>query len=255
MQHKYLRYLLVICLVTGSLLSSSVVLAQTTKKDPYEKFNRAMFTFNEKLDKYILKPVARVYNTVLPKPVNNSINRFFENLDDVPTVLNDVLQTNLYQATSDSWRFVINSTIGIGGLFDVASHIGLPDNSEDFGLTLAKWGYTKSNYLVLPFWGAKTLRDTLAMPINYITTPYFYLKNPKVSYGLYGLSVVNQRAQLLRFEKVYEQMALDRYIFVRNAYLQRRAYLIKRDTELKDPYTKQDKEPATSDNDFYYLDE
>ncbi len=204
--------------------------------DPYEPFNRVMFTFNDWIDKLILKPVASVYNAVLPKPVTKSLSNFYSNIDNVPTIINDVLQFNFYQATSDSWRLLINSTVGIVGLFDVASHIGLEPNTEDFGLTLARWGYEKSNYLVLPFLGPLTVRDAIAWPINYqYMTIYPYINPVSTRYVLYGTGIVVRRAELLRYQDVFQQATLDKYVFLRNAYMQRRAYLIERNKQLGDP--------------------
>ncbi|MBN1684046.1 MAG: VacJ family lipoprotein [Gammaproteobacteria bacterium] len=238
-------------------LSEDTIDELSPEVDPHERFNRDMFRFNEKLDKYILKPVAKTYDTLVPQPLSNGINRAFLNLDNITNIFNDLLQTNFYQATSDSWRFIVNSTVGILGLVDVASKIGLQQNTQDFGLTLAKWGYQKSTYLVLPFFGPRTVRDTLAMPVNYFTTVYPYMKNMRVRNGLYVLDVVNKRVQLLRFEDVYEQMAIDKYVFLRNAYLQRRKYLIGQtaETEAEDTSPKADSQTLQEDDDYYYLDE
>lgn len=232
---RYGHYLASI--TAGVFLSLSIPAYANNPQDPYEPFNRAMYQFNDGLDRFILKPVATVYNAVIPKPVAKSFSNFFSNIDTVPTLINDLLQCNFYQATSDAWRLVINSTIGILGFFDVASHIGLEPNSEDFGLTLARWGYKNSNYLVLPFFGPSTVRDTVGLPINYYAFsvyPYIYPQQDR--YALYGAGVVVRRADLLRFEGVMQQAALDKYIFMRDAYLQRRNHLIERNEQLGNPY-------------------
>lgn len=224
---------LIVCL----FMSFSAPLFATNPDDPYEPFNRAMFQFNDGLDRFILKPIATVYNAVIPKPVAKCMGNFFSNLDTVPTVINDLLQANFYQAASDSWRLVINSTVGILGFFDVASHMGLEPNAEDFGLTLAQWGYTKSNFLVLPFLGPSTVRDAVGWPINYYAFsvyPHIYPQEDR--YALYGLGVIVRRADYLRFEGVMQQAALDKYIFMRDAYLQRRNHLIERNKQLGNPY-------------------
>lgn len=214
--------------------------------DPYEPVNRAIYTFNEVLDKLILKPVATVYNKIIPNPIRKGIKNFYGNIDTIPTVINDVLQGNIYQATSDTWRLVINSTIGILGFFDVATEIGLDPNTEDFGLTLAQWGYTKSNYLVLPFFGPSTPRDAVGIPIDYYAfSIYPYIHPPIRRYEIYGLGVVARRADLLSYENVMEQVSIDRYAFLRDAYLQRRAYLIQRNKELGDPYLNKNKQEAS----------
>ncbi len=195
--------------------------------DPYEKFNRAMFNFNDHLDRWILKPIATLYNKILPTPLNKGIHNVFNNIQTVPTIVNDVLQFNFYQATNDMWRLGINSTIGIGGLFDVATRIHLPAYQNDFGLTLAHWGYKQSNYLVLPFWGPSTPRDGIGMPIDYYAfSVYPWIQPRAVQYGVYALSVVDARAQLLRYQNVMDAAAFDKYVFVRNAYMQRRAFQV-----------------------------
>lgn len=206
-------------------------------KDPYEKFNRVVYHFNNGFDLAILKPIATVYSKVVPKPLSKGISNFFSNLDTIPTVLNDILQANCYQATSDFWRFVINSTAGLLGFIDVASEIGLERNFEDFGLTLAQWGYKDSNYLVLPFLGPSTVRDGIAWPINYqFFTIYPYIQPARVRYQLYISGVISKRADFLYYQDFLRQAAVDKYAFMRDAYLQRRAYLIERNQELGDPY-------------------
>lgn len=214
-----------------------------TKKDPYERFNRVMYNFNDFLDNAVLKPVATFYNKVMPKPLNKGIKNFYSNIDTIPTVFNDVLQGNFYQASSDAWRLGINSTIGIVGFFDFAADMGLDPNQEDFGLTLAQWGYTDSNYLVLPFFGPSTPRDAVGLPVDYyIFSIYPHIKPPMRRYELYALGVVARRADLLSYQNVLEEASIDKYAFLRDAYLQRRAYLIQRNKELGDPYLEKNKQ-------------
>lgn len=210
---------------------------QTKVDDPWESMNRIIFSFDDSLDQYILKPAAEFYNKVMPKPLNRGVHNIYENISNIQNIGNDLLQANFYQATADSWRFLINTTAGIGGTFDVANDMGLYQNDEDFGLTLAHWGYTDSRYLVLPFFGPSTIRDTIGMPIDYFAfSPYPRIKNMRLRYTLYALDIINQRAQLLQYQDLYEKFSLDKYIFVRNAYLQRRAGQIQRNKELSDPY-------------------
>lgn len=223
-------------LLAGLTIGCSAFAADNPK-DPYEKFNRVMYGFNQVFDTVILKPVSQLYIKIIPKPLSKGIGNFFNNIDNIPTVINDVLQANFYQATSDSWRFAINSTVGLLGFFDVASMIGLEPNSEDLGLTLARWGYKNSNYLVVPFLGPSTVRDALAWPVNYYYfTVYPYIYPVRARYALYSLGVVSRRADLLRFQGVFAQAAVDKYTFMRDAYMQRRAYLIERNEQLGDPY-------------------
>lgn len=194
--------------------------------DPLEKINRIFFNFNDKLDCYILKPIAILYNKIVPKPLNLGIHNVFSNLNNLPTIGNDILQLHFYQMTCDVWRFAINTTVGIGGLFDIASTMGLKATSNDFGLTLARWGWNHSTYLVLPFFGPNTFRDGIDIPVDYYAFSIYPRLPESATYALFGISVVDRRAQLLKFQDVMEEAALDRYVFFRNAYLQRRSYQI-----------------------------
>lgn len=218
-----------------------VVDSSQLNNDPYEKFNRVVFSFNDTLDKYILKPIATLYVHIVPRPLVTGIRNFFFNIDTIPTVANDLLQVNFYQATRDSWRLMINSTVGVLGFFDVATHIGLIPNKEDFGLTLARWGYAHSNYLVLPLLGPSTPRDMIGIPVDYyVFSVYPHIDPESARYELYGMSYISRRAELLNFQNIMRQAAVDRYIFVREAYMQRRAWLIERNKELGDPYLESD---------------
>jgi phospholipid-binding lipoprotein MlaA len=205
----------------------------TTVKDPYEWFNRPVFTFNDKLDKFILKPIATGYNAIMPTPLNQGIHNVFLNIGNLPTIANDLLQFNFYQSANDIWRLIINTTVGVGGLFDIGSRIGLKQYSNDFGLTLAAWGYENSNYLVLPFFGPSTPRDGVGIPVDYfLFSIYPYIQPESTRYEIYGLGVVDRRAQLLKYQQVLEEAAVDRYAFVRDAYMQRRAYQIQENDHL-----------------------
>lgn len=195
--------------------------------DPYEGFNRIMFDFNDRVDTTVLKPVATFYNKIMPRPLNEGIHNIYNNLNNLPTIANDLLQLHFHQLASDVWRFGINSTIGIGGIFDVAGRMNLQQYNNDFGLTLARYGYTNSNYLVLPFFGPNTVRDGIGIPVDYYGfSIYPYVEPPSARYELYGVGVIDKRAQLLQYQQVFEEAALDKYVFVRNAYLHRRAFQI-----------------------------
>jgi phospholipid-binding lipoprotein MlaA len=233
------RLITALVLFSGSLhtVFADVNTHPVNPKDPYEPFNRVMYHFNDELDKLILKPIATFYLKVMPKPFVKGINNFFSNIDTIPTVVNDVLQANFYQASSDFWRLAINSTVGIVGVFDIATDIGLEPNKEDFGLTLARWGYTNSNYLVLPFFGPSSVRDGLGLPVDYYGfSIYPHITPVRERYAIYGVGVLSRRAEILRFQNVFEQAAVDKYVFLRDAYMQRRNYLIERNKELGDPY-------------------
>lgn len=233
------------CLLFCLFFSSLACAAASDPQDPYETFNRHMYAMNKTLDKAIIKPVAKTYQKVLPKPLTKGITNFFDNLSMLPTVANDLLQANFHGALSDSWRFIFNSSIGIGGLFDVASHIGLPPHNENFGLTLAKWGYKQSSYLVLPLLGPSTIRDTIGIPVDYYAfSVYPYIQRVALRNSLLTLYYVNQRAQLLPFDNVIKQAALDPYVFERNAYLQfRRSQIAKNSRSFSDNESSTPEEP------------
>ena len=209
-------------------MSGCTSVAQADTNDPYEKFNRSMFAFNRSLDKHVVKPIATAYNTMVPIKLQKHVGHFFNNLNLLPTIANDILQANLSQGLSDTARFCFNSTIGIFGLFDATEilHLNLPSHHQDLGLTLAKYGAHESPFIMMPLFGPKTVREVVAMPITMTTlAPLGYLDNNRVSYGLQVLEVINHRTYLLPTDKLINE-SLDPYIFVRNAYLQNRNHSI-----------------------------
>ncbi|HLB41437.1 MAG TPA: VacJ family lipoprotein [Gammaproteobacteria bacterium] len=204
-----------------------------TVKDPFIGFNKVMLDFNERIDITILKPIATLYNKIIPKPLNQGINNFFNNIHNLPNIVNDLLQLHFTQAANDSWRLLINTTLGIGGLFDVAERINLPLYTNDFGLTLARWGYTDSTYIVWPFWGTSTIRDGIGGVVDYFLFSIYPHVNPaSVRYELYGLGVVDRRAQLLQLQPMLDEAILDQYIFMRHVYMQGRASQIENNVQL-----------------------
>lgn len=208
-------------------IDSDLVANPEDSKDPLERINRAFFTFNDKLDYYIFKPIAELYNAIMPKPLNKGVHNFFNNLGELPTIANDVLQFNFFQMTNDVWRFGINSTLGVGGLFDLATRMNLPYFQNDFGLTLARWGYRDSSYLVLPLMGSNTIRDGIGIPVDYFEFSVYPHIHPKSTrFEVLGLFFVDHRANLLQFESVLEEAAIDKYVFMRNAYMQHRRFQI-----------------------------
>lgn len=212
--------------LAGSLVLAGCASKGTNPADPYESFNRKVYKFNTVLDKAILKPSATVYRAVLPAFVRKGVNNFYNNLDLVPTVGNDLLQAEGKWAIRDTWRFLINSTLGIGGVLDVAQKFGLQPHSNDLGLTLAKWGDKNSPYLVLPFLGPSTIRDGAGWLFQFaLYSPYVYIREDAVVYSLLALRYVDLRAQLLNTDRIMDE-ALDKYAFMRDAYLQHRNYLI-----------------------------
>ncbi|MCC5791873.1 MAG: VacJ family lipoprotein [Legionellaceae bacterium] len=195
-------------------------------QDPYEYINRQTDKFNVAFDATVLKPPARFYKAVLPAPVRMGIDNFYSNLHMLPTTANDLLQAEWKQAIRDTWRFAINSTLGIGGILDVATGFGLPKHTNDMGLTFAKWGDKQSPYLVLPLLGPSTIRDAIGLTFDYaLFMPYPYLNNDALLYSLLGLRYIDIRSQFLDTEKLMAE-ALDPYAFVRDAYLQNRNYAI-----------------------------
>lgn len=204
-------------------------------QDPLETYNRTAHGFNTAIDKVIIRPIAQTYTFVIPRPIDQGVGNFFSNFNQVTTIANDILQADARYTIRDTWRFAINSTIGLLGIFDVASRMGLEKHTEDFGLTLAKWGIKDSPYFVLPFLGPSTLRDAFSLPIDYYAlSPWPYVKSSGTRYGMYGLQTIHQRRILLGTDRVIKE-AFDPYVFVRSAYLQRRAYLMenKNKTEVK----------------------
>lgn len=198
----------------------------TNPSDPYEQFNRKIFAFNMAMDKYLFNPITTIYVTIIPDPVQRGVSNVFSNVAEIPTVANDILQLKIGHAVLDSWRFAINTVLGFGGVFDVATLFGFKRHYQDLGLTLARWGIKKSSYLVLPFLGPSTIRDAIGWAGYYYMTVYPYLKPWQLSYGLLGFNYIVIKAKFLPADKLVRE-AFDPYVFVRNAYLQRRDYLIK----------------------------
>jgi phospholipid-binding lipoprotein MlaA len=196
-------------------------------RDPLEPFNRTIYAFNHDLDRVALKPAALVYREVVPTPVRGGITSFFGNFRDVTAAINSLLQLKLKRAVSGAGRVAINSTVGIFGAFDVATRLGLEKQEEDFGQTLGHWGVKDGPYLVLPLLGPSNARDAVGWVGDYFTDPEFYLfEEAPANWLVLGTRVVNLRANLLEAERFLDEAALDRYAFLREAYLQRRRNLI-----------------------------
>lgn len=191
--------------------------------DPLERYNRAMFSFNETMDEYVAAPVARGYNYVMPNALNTGVTNFFGNLDDIVVFANSLLQLKFEKATITLARVITNTTIGILGLFDVATHLDAPKHNEDFGQTLAFWGVDSGPYFVLPFLGPSTVRDGLSVPIDwFLFDPIFKDTQLIVSLGLLALRYTDKRAALLTASEIIDTAAPDKYAFIRDAYLQHR---------------------------------
>jgi phospholipid-binding lipoprotein MlaA len=195
-------------------------------RDPLEGFNRGAYSFNELLDRAILKPLAGGYNYITPAPVNQGVTNFFNNLRDVRSAINNLLQFKIGRAFSDVGRVAVNSTVGILGLFDVASNMNLPRYDEDFGQTLGVWGVGSGPYIVLPVLGPTSGRDGVGLVADWFADPLNYIEDDTVRRSLKGLNIIDTRADLLNASRVLDQAALDPYAFVRDAYLQRRESLV-----------------------------
>jgi len=191
-------------------------------RDPLEPYNRAMYKFNQATDDAIIKPVAEGYKKITPEPVDRGVTNFFNNLADVNSAVNNLLQFKLSRAGSDVGRLAVNSTVGMLGFFDVATNMGLPSYKEDFGQTLGYWGAEPSPFLVLPFFGPSTLRDTIGLGGDTVVNPLSHIEKNTAYWGAVGVRVIDQRADLLTAGKILEEAALDPYIFLRDAFLQRR---------------------------------
>jgi phospholipid-binding lipoprotein MlaA len=189
-------------------------------QDPFESLNRKIYQFNEVADKAVLKPVAKSYNAVMPTFAKLMVTNFFSNLEDVVTTANDLLQFKFAQAASDGSRVLFNSTFGVFGLFNVADR--LEKHREDFGQTLGFWGVSNGPYIVLPFFGPSALRDSVGLYVDTISNPGNHIQDISVRNQLYVLDKINLRARLIAQEKLLDTAALDRYSFLRDAYLQRR---------------------------------
>jgi len=199
------------------------------ENDPYESYNRSMNNFNLGVDNYVLKPVAETYQNIIPHPVKSGVHNFFSNLNDLTVVANDFLQFKFIRMTENFTRFVFNSTFGLLGLFDVATSMGLPKHEEDFGQTLATWGYDDSAYFILPVigLGGGTVRDSLGLVVDsFYLNPLSQIDDNTTYWGAVILNSTDKRAGLLNASKVLEQAALDPYIFKREAYFSSRKSLI-----------------------------
>jgi phospholipid-binding lipoprotein MlaA len=196
--------------------------ASMHEKDPYEKFNRSMFAFNDSVDRNALKPAATAYKTVLPSFVQTGVNNFFANLSDAWSGTNNWMQGKGERGLSDFTRVLINSTFGLGGVIDIASDAGLPKHNEDFGQTLGYWGVPPGPYIMLPLLGPSTLRDTAGLPLDIAADPWGYGISSRARNIGTVVRVIDQRAVLLDATNLMEEAALDRYEFIRDGFLQQR---------------------------------
>lgn len=232
--------ILVLSLATATSLRAVAAENANTNPDPWEPFNRKVYVFNDYLDRYFLKPVAKGYQTVTPQFVEDGVHHMFSNVSEVGNILNGLLQAKFINTAESGGRLIVNSTIGLLGFFDVASKMGLQQHEEDFGQTLGYWGVGPGPYLVVPFLGPRTIRDGAGSIADAFTDPVSEgIDHVPTRNEVLGVRVIDTRAQLIKAE---ELVTGDRYIFIRDAYLQRRQFLIN-DGEVQDSF---------GDDDFSY---
>lgn len=224
-------------MLTGSLLMTSSAMAQPSEEDPWEPVNRWIFAFNQKFDVWFMRPVARSYARLVPAPAQKGVSNFLSNLDDVNVMFNNALQGKFSAARSDGGRFVINSTIGVAGFWDVARHLGLEKQNEDFGQTLGAWGLGAGPYFIMPVLGPSTVRDTTGFSIDVMTSPIALSDDPSLRNSLYGMQVLDGRVEALGLDELIQG---DAYIFVREAYLQQREYEVRDGREVPNNNTDED---------------
>ncbi len=219
---KPLFSLLLTATLVGGLSGCATTSSHSANpKDPFQGFNRAMFAVNEGID-VVVKPVAQGYDAGAPLPVKVGIGNFFGNILDVWTAVNNLLQGKVGDAASDTGRFLVNTTVGIGGVFDVASDLGLKKHSEDFGQTLGKWGVGDGPYFFWPIIGPRTTRDTFGWLVDTNVDPVWRVNDIPLRNSLVGVRFIDVRAGLLPADKVVEEAAFDKYNYIRDAYLQNR---------------------------------
>ncbi len=208
----------VVALVTGC--------AGAPKQDPLEPWNRKVFAFNEAVDGAVLAPTARAYRAVVPQPVRTGLNNFFANVGDAWSAVNLMLQGRVADGLGDMMRFGTNTVLGLGGFLDIATEMGLERHGEDFGQTLGKWGVPPGPYIVWPVLGSSTLRDSAALPLDLQAAPETFVTPARVRNQLTLTHLIDTRASLLQASRLLDEIALDKYGFVRDAYLQRRRSLV-----------------------------
>ncbi len=218
---KYKGLRLLVC-VSGLWLAGCATVPGPNPRDPLEPMNRSVHHFNEVVDGMFLKPVAMAYNSATPRPVRTGVNNFFNNLSDVWSLANNVLQAKPKEAAETFFRVSINTLMGLGGVLDVASEMGLEQHREDFGQTLGRWGVPTGPYLVLPLLGPSTFRDTASLRADTLGNPLYGVEHIRTRNTLLLLDAADTRAGLLRAGNVLDEAALDKYSFSRDVYLQKR---------------------------------
>jgi phospholipid-binding lipoprotein MlaA len=216
--------------LTSALLIASVFstgcAGARNPNDPLEPMNRGIYRFNDTVDRAVIKPVAKGYNSVMPSAGKSMVSNFFSNLDDIMVTVNDLLQFKLVQGYSDAMRFLVNSTVGVFGLIDVASTGGLKKHDEDFGQTLGKWGVGSGPYIVIPIIGPSSVRDGIGFYADLYLDPMYYIDDMSTRNLAYATQKFTRRAELLDKEQVMDEALIDRYQFIRDIYLLQRKNLV-----------------------------
>jgi len=212
-----------------SLMACATVngnVSQGQKLDPWESWNRKVFSFNESLDTHVLKPVATAYSELVPGPARTAVDNFFNNIGDAWSAINLMLQGRFKQGATATMRFAVNSTLGLGGLIDLAGEAGIERNSQDLGQTFGRWGFGTGAYIVWPLFGPSSVRDSLALPWDRMASPALLVSDTGGKVAVVSLQVINTRANYLRAGEMLDGIALDKYTFIRDAYLQRRGSIV-----------------------------
>ena len=222
---------LALSLLGVSLLTGGCASQPTNPMDPLEPMNRVIFNINDKVDRAVAKPVAEAYQAITPPPVRTGISNFFDNILDAYSVINDVLSAQGMKAMNDLMRFAVNTTLGVFGLVDFATPMGLTSNKTTLGDTFAHWGWQNSNYLVMPLLGPSTIRDGIGSTVTLYVSPdrRIIYKHPDIANSAWGLSLVNKRADYLSVTDMVNEAALDPYSYTRDAFLQQRAAQVNRE--------------------------
>jgi len=231
---NHLKYF--ILFATLILSGCASVSGPADPRDPLESYNRMAYEFNDGFDRYLLKPVAKGYDTITPDPVIKGVNNFFSNIDDIIVIFNDLLQLKPMQLASDMGRFIINSTLGLAGFIDWASDMGMPKHEEDFGQTLGYWGVPSGPYFIIPFWGPSSIRDGAGLLVDssYFDPVWQEVENGfppdrrarGAAWAATAVKAVDKRASLLKAENILNEAALDKYTFIRELYFQHRLNLV-----------------------------
>ena len=221
-------------LVLVSLLGCAAPPAKKDPRDPWERVNRTTYKFNDKLDKAVLRPVARGYQKVTPQVVRTGVSNFVDNLNYPVVIVSDLLQAQFKQFARDTGRLLMNTTLGVGGILDPASKAGLEKNENDFGLTFGRWGISKGPYFIIPFLGPSDVRDGIGRVPAAYASPQNYVNDWRVQYGIWGISLLDARYRLLGTDATLDS-AYDPYLLMKNAYLQRRDFLLNKGSNAPSP--------------------